>query len=204
MSRKIKNIRLPRRILILCEGESEQIYLRGLKKDKIDRKSSIEIEVHQPNDFSPIGLAEDARKRIREAKKEYPYFQVWIVFDKDQHVGISDAFILAKNNKPEIKIAFSNRCFEYWVLLHFQAIKRNFPDSKHLIHYIENRFDFDYSKTMNIYEELKDRVQTALTNSTWLLNQNRFDLENNVRAYELEAYTNFDQLYNFLLDQLRI
>jgi len=200
MSRKTKEINLPKRILILCEGESEQIYLKGVKKTYYNRNSSIEVELYQPNDFSPLGLTYEAKKKIKEAKKEYPYFSVWIVFDKDDHKNIDQAFNAAIQNKPEIKIAFSNICFEYWVLMHFEQKKSYFPSSAHLIKYLEKTHSFEYSKTMNIYEALKDRTEFALKNCNWLLKQNKFDLDIAVKPYDLDAYTDFDQLYLFLIN----
>jgi hypothetical protein len=87
--------------------------------------------------------------------------------------------------------------------LHFEQVKRYFRTSANLIRYIERTHAFEYSKTMNIYEALKDKIDIALGNSRWLLDQNRFDLDNHTKPYDLDAYTDFDQLYLFLLRILR-
>lgn len=203
MSRKPNQRNLHKRILILCEGESEQIYLKGVKKSHFNRLCSVEVEVFKPNDFSPLGLTNEARKRIKAAKKEYPYFSVWIVFDKDAHENIDQAFNISCQNKPIINIAFSNTCFEYWVLLHFEQKKTYFPDSKHIIKYIEKTLKFEYSKTMNIYEALKDKTDVALINCDWLMKQNKFELDSNLKPYNLAAYTDFHQLYRFLIELIK-
>lgn len=203
MSRKPKNRSLPKRILILCEGESEQIYLNGVKKSHFNRFCSIEIEVYKPNDFSPLGLTTEARKRIKTAKKEYPYFSIWIVFDKDTHKDIDQAFNISNQTNPKINIAFSNISFEYWILLHFEQKKSYFPDSKHLIKYIEKTHKFEYSKTMNIYEALKNKTDIALKNCDWLLKQNKFELDSNLKPYDLTAYTDFHQLYRYLVEIIK-
>ncbi|MCG6400348.1 RloB family protein [Vibrio fluvialis] len=44
-------------------------------------------------------------------------FQVWAVFDRDQHPNITNAMEKARANG--IKIAYSNPCFEIWPYLHF-------------------------------------------------------------------------------------
>lgn len=203
MSRKPKERILPKRILILCEGESEQIYLKGVKKNYFNRLSSVEIEVYKPNDFSPLGLTKEAIKKIKSAKKEYPYSSVWIVFDKDGHEDIDRAFNISSQNKPKINVAFSNICFEYWILLHFEQKKQPFQDCKHIIKYIEKTHKFEYSKTMNIYEALKTRTDKALKNSDWLLKQNKFDLDNNSKPYDLTAYTDFHLLYKYLVEIIK-
>jgi hypothetical protein len=199
MSRRPKGIILPKRILILCEGESEKIYLEGMRIEHSKRYSSIDIEVYQPKNYSPVGLVNEAKKKMKDAKKEYPFFSVWIVFDKDKHQNIDQTFSIAKQNLPKINIAFSNICFEYWIFLHFEKKKRAFRDSDELIKYIEKKCQFNYSKTMNIYPALKDKISQAIENCKWLHQQNKFDLSHNIKPYNLEAYTNFDQLYSFLM-----
>ena len=140
---------------------------------------------------------------IKEAKSDYyPYNAVWIVFDKDFHKRINEVFNIANQNKPKIKIAFSNICFEYWVLLHFKKIRRSFQDCKHLISYLEISCKFEYSITMNIYEALKGKSEVALENCMWLLDQNRADLDSRIKPYELDAYTDFDGLYLFIKNTL--
>lgn len=192
---------LPKRILILCEGESEKIYLTGLKKElwKRNHHNNVEIEMYQPNDFSPLGIVNEARKKVREAKRDrYPYTSIWVVFDKDAHAGIDRAFSLAENNNPEIEIAFSNICFEYWVLLHFEKTSRYFRDSHALISYIEKDHHFPYNKTMNIYNGIKHLSQSALENADWLKSINQFDLDAGAKPYELNAYTDFHELYKYI------
>ena len=192
---------LPKRVLILCEGESEQIYLKGLKKDMYfnNQLQAVEIIMYQPNDFSPLGIVKEAKKRMKEARQDkYSFNSVWVVFDKDDHKKIPEAFNLANSNNPPIEIAFSNICFEYWILLHFEKTSRFFKDSYEIIEYIEKRYSFDYSKTMNIYEKLKTRICIALKNTDWLLTQNAFDLDNNLKPYDLKSFTDFNKLYHFL------
>jgi hypothetical protein len=201
MGRKSRQIHLPKRILILCEGESEKIYLNGLKKDIFSNFNlqNIEILMYQPNDFSPLGIVKEAKKKIIEAKKDkYPFFSVWVVFDKDDHKKIEEAFDLAYNSSDSIRIAFSNICFEYWILLHFDKKNRYFKNSSEIISFIEHSYKFNYTKTMNIYESLKDKIEIALNNSEWLHKQNKFQIDNNEKLYNLNAYTDFDRLYVFI------
>lgn len=61
------------------------------------------------------------------------YDEVWVVFDKDGHPKAPDAFKLAKETKDNggnLHIAFTSRCFEYFLLLHFERIYRAFEKSE--------------------------------------------------------------------------
>lgn len=61
------------------------------------------------------------------------YDEVWVIFDKDGHPKTEAAFKAAKDNEVEgkkVKIAFSSRCFEYYLLLHFEYIYKAFEKSE--------------------------------------------------------------------------
>lgn len=65
MKRRPLNKPLRKRVLILCEGESEKIYLNGLKSDYFNRSnlSGVKIEIFTP-ESNPVGLVEEAKKSI--------------------------------------------------------------------------------------------------------------------------------------------
>jgi hypothetical protein len=191
-----KPTKLPKshRILILCEGESEVIYLKGYRVDK--RLSGVVVEIYQPNNFSPLGLLNEAKKKIKEAKKDgLPYEAVWIVFDKDAHAFIAQTF--EESLQSNIQIAFSLISFERWVLLHFEQSKRFFLTTAEMIHYIEKNHLPNYGKTQP-YSVLKPRLSKALDHANWLHLQNEFELNNGSKPYDLQAYTDFDKLIQFL------
>lgn len=59
--------------------------------------------------------------------------EVWVIFDKDGHPETENAFKIARQAKKEEKaiyIAFSSRCFEYYLLLHFELIEKSFEKSE--------------------------------------------------------------------------
>jgi hypothetical protein len=55
---------------------------------------------------------------------------------------------------------------------------------------------------MNIFEALKDNISIALSNATWLHQQNAFELMQ-AKPYSLNSYTNFDQLYSYLQNPMK-
>lgn len=196
-NRKSLNIKPEKRILILCEGESEQIYLNGFRNEERNRRSLSALEIYQPEDYSPYGLLTEAKKRLREAKKDHvPYNEVWIAFDKDGHANIPKTFDEARVSN--VKIAFSLICFECWILLHFKQTSKPFKNCDEIIKYIkDNNFISDYDKT-NFYPLVRALIDVADNNAKWLHSQNKTDLDNGRFPYQLNAYTNFDELIDSL------
>ena len=78
-----------KRILILCEGETEVEYFEQLKLNTAlaHRLAAVLIEpiIYKPNDNSLKGLVWEAMQRKRtEARKGNPFDSIWIVFDNDE------------------------------------------------------------------------------------------------------------------------
>ena len=118
-----------KRVLILCEGQSEQIYINGYKSEDVNKRrlAKVDVEIYQPKDYSPHGLLTEAKLKVKEAKKDkMPYDKVWIVFDRDGHANVPQTFEEARIAK--INIAFSAVCFEIWILLHFERTSRAFQN----------------------------------------------------------------------------
>lgn len=202
-SRKSKIvIPVQKRGLILCEGKTEENYFKGLiSQNKYRRKFlSINVEIHKPKDYSPQGLVSEARKRIKEAKREKnKYDFVWVIFDKDRHTKIPDAFESARISNPEVKIAFTIPCFEFFVLLHFEKTTKPFDKCEGVISYIKSKkYIEDYEKNCNIFEVLFSYSESGLTNSKWVLDQFKDELDNGKKAYELSSYCNVHELVNYL------
>lgn len=190
-----------KRVLILCEGQSEQIYIKGYKSEDLNtrRLAKVDVEIYQPRDYSPHGLLTEAKKKAKEAKNDkMPYESVWIVFDRDGHANVPHTFEEARIAK--INIAFSSVCFEVWILLHFEKTSRAFNNCDEVIHFIKHKNYLDYAKT-NFYNQLtSEHKQNAINNADWLHGQNSEDIQRGLQVYTLNPYTNFDKLMLYLLN----
>lgn len=96
-------------ILIVCEGKNtEPSYFKQFRLSTATIKTVGE-------GFNTISLV----KRALEIKKNKTYDQVWCVFDKDDFTDndFNNALKLAEDYN--LKVAYSNQAFEYWILLHF-------------------------------------------------------------------------------------
>jgi len=59
--------------------------------------------------------------------------EVWIAFDKDGHPAAKDAFdefIKARAKDKRLNLIFSSRCFEYYMLQHFEYLYHSFEKSE--------------------------------------------------------------------------
>lgn len=69
----------------------------------------------------PMSLVRAARVDVRAMSRirrpaDRPFDQVWCVFDRDDHLHINSAINEARQGG--IHVAFSNPCFELWLVLH--------------------------------------------------------------------------------------
>lgn len=101
------------------------------------------------------------------------YSEVWVVFDKDDNQDFDEAIALAK--KEGLNVAWSNECFELWLLLHFQdlksAINRDNYYSK-LTNYFKakNINNGKYDKNINnIFDITSEYVHISIKRSNALL-----------------------------------
>jgi len=190
-----------KRGLILCEGETEENYFNGLiYQPKYKRKfQSISIRVFKPKNHSPYGMVEEAKRMIGIAKSEKnPFDFVWVMFDKDGHAKIPEAFELARKSPTKINIAFTIPCFEYFVLLHFVKTTKPFTKCDDVIQQIKKNWLPNYEKATNIFDILLPKKNDGLAHSEWVVNQFNEEIQSGKRIYELSSYSNIHDLVNFL------
>jgi hypothetical protein len=105
--------------LIATEGmKTEPIYFNALKKElEATNRFNIEVSVEGKG----IPTLDLVRKVIRQVENNHQeYDRVWAVFDKDDFKNFDDAIYLASQHN--VKCAWSNECFELWLLLHFKDV----------------------------------------------------------------------------------
>jgi hypothetical protein len=127
------------KVLIMCSGETEEIYFNYYKNSHKRDLQNVSIKIVTHKKSNPIAV-------VKAALIQKPnYDEVWAVFDKDDFPDFDDAIILALDNK--INCAFSNEAIEYWFLLHFEnktgAMSRNMLNTE-----LERKLGFEYQKSL--------------------------------------------------------
>lgn len=120
-----------RKFIIYTEGRNtEPDYFRAIHQNLFGALVDIEL-IHAG---VPLTIAEQACKRARDNKRQRGKKssfeegdQIWAVFDRDEHPNVEDALNRCRTNK--VGIAFSDPCFELWLILHLQDFDR--VDDRH-------------------------------------------------------------------------
>jgi hypothetical protein len=163
-SRKAPSRPLKEEVLVVCGGQTEQIYFDAFKQ--VFRPSlgniSVVTAVEAKNPKQIVEYAIKARQR------KDSYNAVWCVFDKDDFIDFDEAIIFAKQNG--IGAAFSNQAFEVWFINHCRLL----DSAMHRSHYKEELsrlLAFQYDKGQDTMTKVcdalltEDRVKTAIANA---------------------------------------
>ncbi len=127
MARKLSNLKRRKpfiaerqRFILICEGENtEPAYFNALKGQYPGALISIEYVAPAG---SPITIKDkvqvrmDALRREQKQNSSAKADTVWAVFDRDKHDKVADA--IAGCESAGARVAYSNPCFEVWLILH--------------------------------------------------------------------------------------
>jgi hypothetical protein len=110
------------RFILICEGENTEIaYFNALKAKY--RGAQISIEYVAPAGV-PITIMDKVKARmveLRHERRRNPSAKsdtVWAVFDRDEHLKVTEAIAGCEGSGAQV--AYSNPCFEVWLILHHE------------------------------------------------------------------------------------
>ncbi len=168
MPRKTNKIPSHTTILLVVEGQTEQIYFSEMRIFERVPGISIVPKIAQHSDLYHV---------LKTALNEFNfgvYDSIWCVFDKDTLLSnnITDEVktLLNKAINNGIKIADSFPAFEIWFLLHYEMPKQTYNNQDEVIKNLIKHIS-DYSKerkwqeTKHLYAFLKKYQEQAILNS---------------------------------------
>ena len=192
---KFKERTFKQKVLILCEGKTEENYFNAFKED-IGLSKTFSVKFFQSDKTDCRGIVKDA---IKKAKND-DYEKVIVVFDHDNQAFRKEAFELACDKN--INVYFSSICFEVWYYYHYRDSARAFNSEAELETELKKCSGFEnYNKTdFKHYSILKSRLELAKKHSKSIRNK---VIENNdgVNICDLNPYTNIDELVEYLENQ---
>lgn len=159
-------------MLIVTEGEkTEPVYLNDLRIRL--KLQSVAIHIVNAAGTDALSVVNDAIA-IRDEQKGkarrgngVPYDSVWAVFDTERaavNPRLNDA--LRKAAARKIKVALSNPCFEYWLLLHYEYTTATFAKCENVVRRLKDQGHIpEYAKGEPPMAALIPRIGTAVANA---------------------------------------
>lgn len=184
MNRKIKKIKQQKKhILIALEDtKSSRYYVKDLLKDK-GIIPHIAFAKHIGTDPKSV------LKAINQFEKENPdikYEKAWLVIDKDSFSKDNFKGTLETARQKEICVAYSNECYELWLLLHFKDVtsyKTREEIRQELNAEFKRNFNLKYEKSeKHVYGMLIDKQENAIKRAKKLI-ENIIKIDANLDPY---------------------
>lgn len=163
-SRKAPFRQVREEVLVVCGGQTEQIYFDAFKQAFRPSLGNISI-ITAVEAKNPLQIVEYA---IRARLYKDSYNAVWCVFDKDDFIDFDEAIIYARRNG--IGAAFSNQAFEVWLINHYRLLDSALHRKNYKVE-LSRLLSFHYDKNQDIMAKVcnalltEDKVKTAITNA---------------------------------------
>ncbi|GGH20357.1 RloB domain-containing protein [Sphingobacterium alkalisoli] len=173
-----------RRVLILCEGVTEEVYAKALRTAflprELQRSVTVDVVRHKKND--PLNLVAEAKDRVKQAKKERtPYNDVWLFFDHDNSPHLQVVF--EQVEKHGFHLAFTAISLEYWFILHFEDCGKAFANGEECMRHLKKHWPAYHKTKVNHFVELGNYVDSAIDRAQRLEIRNREEHMLNVNPY---------------------
>jgi hypothetical protein len=148
LRRKVETKAPKPKIVLYAEGEkTERDYFAAMKR--AFHSKIVDIEIIEGAGV-PLTIARRAAQAASEARRQNRHQsyarrdEFWAVFDRDEHPNIPETMTLCKS--AGVGVAFSDPCFELWLILHFEEFDR--PDHRHDVqrHFETLCTDYDHAK----------------------------------------------------------
>lgn len=193
-----------RTLRIFCEGEkTEPNYLREYIRYNRDNHLASVVSVEKCSKNTPVQLV-DVAIAAKNSGKSVKGDEFWVVYDREAVAKYdralhAKAWQTAKNN--DIKIALSNVCFEFWILLHLvdsSAAYSSFDDLKNrspLLRELSTNYAIDYEKSSaTLYEALKDQVPVAMERADRINQHGLGAAGHQDKPFDVNPYTDVPEL----------
>lgn len=172
IDRKTKAAREPKlKIVIVSEGKrTEPSYFDDFAR--LSRNGLVKVETVGLGAVPlsvVIRATEEYGKLKRLARKQGDSFantfEIWAVFDRDEHVKFNEAIQQAEAHK--IKVAYSNPCFEIWGLMHYRAVDGHIDrhPAQRELHTVHPSYHHDDNPVLDVVSLQGEPYKTALKNA---------------------------------------
>jgi hypothetical protein len=154
---------LPERFLIVCEDDKSAVnYFGALKKHFNLSATSVRV-VGSGGRTQPTQVVERAVELKKNSEDSdsgtEPFKYVWCVIDGDYGNKVWNA--RAKAQAHGVELAISTKCFEYWVLLHFEENDTSTVNCDEVINSLKKKHLPKYEKGSCDFSEIVKSARDA-------------------------------------------
>lgn len=158
---------------IFCEGEKTEIhYFKHLRSDL--RIQKLQIKVNYSDDKNALGIVNYALNSLNRRRDYLPGDIIACVFDRDQNSPEELERAKKLASQKGIEIIFSNPCFEFWILSHFECYKRSLEKEVLKSKLISSLGQYNKNDPL-LYEKTKDHISDAIKFSKEVISMHEND-----------------------------
>ncbi|UUE17032.1 RloB family protein [Leuconostoc mesenteroides] len=157
------------KILIFVEGPTESNYFEQLRQNKNISNATVVKILNGQGDY-----VDKAEQQIKSFKKSFEINRKILVFDANHQSNSNLQKLITKAKSKGYEVAFSNTCFEVWLLSHFEKMTTGVIEEKKLCKKITLHLKTKYKKAdTNQLATIMSHINNAFTN-TATINQVSF------------------------------
>jgi len=148
---------------IFCEGHTEKRYFENIR---ITERLRLKIK-SKVSDTTAKQIVEEASKFMGSKDFDNDRDIIACFFDKDNETQNSDEVLTQAKNQAgnKILLAYSNPCFEYWILCHKGYYPSESYDQDQVYNLVKQKLKIDTKKELKLYEKTKDNINVAKINA---------------------------------------
>jgi len=201
------------------EDESSSPHKPARKKLQL-RSATIGIEPIVIKGIPPLKWVKEGQTELEDGT----FNEVWAVFDHDNHPARKEAFEASeeKIDGKKVQIAFSSISFEYYLLLHFERLFKQFQKSECRekkkpincnsgVHKDDcfgniciggyarkNEYWIDSKNSTSVFHLIKEKLEIGFENAAWLRHFSEIN-EPNIPIYNRNPYITTDTIVKRLV-----
>ena len=188
--RKSQERKNPPQIKLYTEGETEVIYFDALRSI-VGIKDGIGFSAKQVNKQG-LDLFYYVKRCYTRHNFETSPVKIVLVIDKDNTSSADLTTLKSLCEKNNYELVFSNKCFELWLLLHYEKVTRTL-DAEQLIEQLEHHLSKEYKKTdQKTITVISSLYAQALSNSDHMASI--------VNNFDINPYTNVNRFLRTFFD----
>lgn len=161
MSRTSRKKPLLEKILIFAEGPTEVNYFEQLRQNKNISNATVVQILKGAGDY-----VDKAEQNMNSFKTKFVVNRKILVFDANHQSSVNLTKLVNKAYTKGYEVAFSNTCFEVWLLSHFETMTPSVIDEKKLCKQLTSHLKTKYKKAdTNQLAQIVNNIDIAQINT---------------------------------------